>query len=179
MAKYGFEFKKKVVLEYINDGVGLKRLSKKYGVRHSNISIWIERYKAQGDKGLYVTKTYKVYDFDFKMNAVMLYLESKGSYRVISEQLGIPNQCLLCNWVNMYRRYGPEALRPKKPGRRQEMPSKNRESINPEHSQDNDSMQKRLKELEDENYWLRMDNAILKEARRLRLEEEAKLNAKR
>lgn len=58
------------------------------------------------------------------------------------------------------------------------MASKKKESIDFEQSQDNDSMQERLKKLEDENYWLRLDNAILKEARRLRLEEEAKLNEK-
>ncbi len=59
------------------------------------------------------------------------------------------------------------------------MPSKDKKSINLEQSQDDSSLQEKLKELEEENYWLRMDNAILKEARRLRLEEEAKLNAKR
>ena len=179
MAKRTYEFKKAVVLEYFEHGIGSKTLAKKYGVSSSNIRIWIERYKALGDEGLRSTKTHKVYDFEFKMNAVMDYLESEKSYKVISEQLGILNPCLLCNWVNMYRRYGPEALRPKKPGRRQEMPSKDKKSINLEQSQDDSSLQEKLKELEEENYWLRMDNAILKEARRLRLEEEAKLNAKR
>ena len=32
MLKYGFEFKKKVVLEHINDGISLNRLTKKYSV---------------------------------------------------------------------------------------------------------------------------------------------------
>ena len=179
MAKYGFEFKKKVVLENIIDGVSPDHLDSKYGVDHSNIRIWIARYKAQGDEGLRVTKTRKVYDFDFKINAVMEYLVSEKSYRVISEQLGITNACLLCNWVNMYKRYGPDALKPKKSGRRQEMPSKDKESINLEPGQSDDSNQEKLRKLEEEIYRLRLENAVLKESRRLRLEEEAKLNAKR
>ena len=79
----------------------------------------------------------------------------------------------------MYRKHGPDALRPKKHGRKHAVPSEKKESIYLDQSQDNDSMRERLKKLEDEIYWLRLDNAILKEARRLRLEEEAKLNAKR
>ena len=148
-------------------------------LKKSNIEIWVQGYKAQGNEGLFATRVHREYDFEFKMNAVCEYLQFHLSYSVVSEQLGISNGCLLCTWVNMYRKHGPVALRPKKHGRKRNMPLENKESIDLDQSQDHDSMRERLKKLEDENYWLRLDNAILKEARRLRLEEEAKLNAKR
>ena len=79
----------------------------------------------------------------------------------------------------MYRKHGPDALRPKQRGRRGEMPSKDGESINLELGQSDDFVQGKLRKLEEENYRLRLENVVLKELRRLRLEEEVKLNAKR
>ena len=33
MTKYNFEFKKKVVLEYINENISIRSLAKKYGIK--------------------------------------------------------------------------------------------------------------------------------------------------
>ena len=46
MSKYTFEFKMKVVLEYLNGGIGYIPLAKKYGIKsHNNIEIWVAKYK--------------------------------------------------------------------------------------------------------------------------------------
>ena len=53
MSKYTFELKKKVVLEYLNGGIGYIPLAKKYGIKsHNNIEIWVAKYKKYGDKAL-------------------------------------------------------------------------------------------------------------------------------
>ena len=54
MTKYNFEFKKKVVLEYINENISIRSLAKKYDIKsHNNIEIWVAKYKKYGDEGLY------------------------------------------------------------------------------------------------------------------------------
>ena len=46
MAKYSFEFKKKVVLEYINGEGGTQYLSTKYGLgSNSQLRKWLAAYK--------------------------------------------------------------------------------------------------------------------------------------
>ena len=52
MAKYSFEFKKKVVLEYINGEGGTQYLSTKYGLgSNSQLRKWLAAYKEFGDEG--------------------------------------------------------------------------------------------------------------------------------
>lgn len=46
MEKYSFEFKLKLVHDYLSGQGGLRFLAKKYGVKHnSQISKWINTYK--------------------------------------------------------------------------------------------------------------------------------------
>jgi transposase len=73
-----------------------------------------------------------------------------------------------------YRAVGPEALKPKKKGRKRTM---DKEKIFREIEEgDSDEQKELLKQLQEENLRLRIENAFLKEARRLRLEEEGLLN---
>ena len=53
MAKYSFEFKKKVVEEYLNGEGRSKYLARKYGIpAKSNIDQWVAAYKQFGNEGL-------------------------------------------------------------------------------------------------------------------------------
>ena len=53
MAKYSFEFKKKIVLDYLDGKGGAQYLSKKYEPgSNSQLFKWINAYKAFGDEGL-------------------------------------------------------------------------------------------------------------------------------
>lgn len=48
MAKYSFEFKKKVVQEYLDGKGGYEYLAKKYNIpAFNNIKHWINMYKLQ------------------------------------------------------------------------------------------------------------------------------------
>ena len=44
MTKYNFEFKKKVVLEYINENISIRSLAKKYNIKsHNNIILFCKK----------------------------------------------------------------------------------------------------------------------------------------
>lgn len=79
-----------------------------------------------------------------------------------------------------FRAFGPEALRPKKKGRKAKVDTPETQKIKPiEETVPVDTSVEHVKELEDELLKLRIENAFLKELRRLRLEEEALLKKQR
>ena len=147
MRKYSFEFKKKVVMDYLEGKEGYKRLRKKYGMPDTHqIRTWISSYKKFGDKGIMGSNKNRTYSFEFKLYVVELYLTTEASYR----------------------KAGIDALRPKRKGMKHTVSRTKKNKPN----KDN---QEYLKELEEENLRLRIENAFLKEARRMRLEDEAKM----
>ena len=82
---------------------------------------------------------------------------------------------MIVNWVNRFRVAGLDALRPHKKGRRKTLEkSEKKSSVLPIESPV-DTSAEHVKELEDELLKLRIENAFLKELRRLRLEDEAKM----
>ena len=119
MAKYSFEFKKKVVLEYINGEGGTQYLSTKYGLgSNSQLRKWLAAYKEFGDEGLKRSRKKENYSFEKKLSVVELYLSSEISYQDLALQEGITNPSMIVNWVNRFRVAGPDALRPRKKGRK-------------------------------------------------------------
>jgi transposase len=112
---------------------------------------------------------------------VELYLTSEVSYQELALAQGINNNSLVSKWVNDFKIAGPDALRPKKKGRKKSMDSK-KEHTPIAQSVDVtpiDTSAEHVKQLEDELLKLRIENAYLKELRRLRLEEEALLKKQR
>ncbi len=137
MAKYTFEFKKKIVLEYLNGEGGKKCLANKYNIKSpANIIVWAR------------------------------------AYQDLALKFGISNPSLICRWVDEFRTADPGGLRERPKGRSANM-SKQKKKLN-DNSIDSNELQKLL----DENTKLKIENAYLKELRRLRLEREAQ-NKKR
>ena len=176
MSKYSFEFKKKVVLAYLNGEGGYRYLSKTYGVpAQRNIEQWVHNYQTFGDKGLQRSRKNDIYSFEKKLSVVELYLSSEISYQDLALQEGITTPGIIANWVNRFRIAGPDALRPHKKGRKKTLnKSGNNPKIVPLEESSVDTSAEHVKELEDELLKLRIENAFLKELRRLRLEDEAK-----
>ena len=177
MAKHSFEFKKKVVLEYLDGKGGTQYLSKKYGLgSNSQLRKWINAYSAFGDEGLMRSRNQIKYSFKKKISVVELYLSSEISYQDLAIREGINNPSMIVNWVNRFRAAGPDALRPRKKGRKKTLdkPKIDNKAIIQENSVIATSVE-HVKELEDEPLKLRIENAFLKELRRLRLEDEAKM----
>ncbi len=177
MAKYSYEFKKKVVTAYLNGEGGYKYLANYYGIPSlTNVKKWVLSYQRLGDEGLLRSRQQKKYSFEYKLHVVELYLSNEVSYQELALQEGINNPSLLIRWVNDFRIAGPDALRPKKKGRNKSLNSKDtKKGITSNKTDSVDTSAEHVKQLEDELLKLRIENAFLKELRRLRLEDEAKM----
>jgi transposase len=168
MAKYSYELKKEIVAAYLKGEGGYRYLTNKYGVKSKkDVEKWIHAYKEFGDEGLMRSRTNKSYTFEFKLSVVELYLTTEISYQELALKVGMNNPSLITKWVNDFRIAGPDALREKCKGRKPIMPKSKK-------TDNRDENTKYLKQLEDELLKLRIENAYLKELRRLRLEEEAR-----
>ena len=164
-----------VVQEYINGNGGFTYLSQKYSIpAKSNIKKWVDAYRKFGTEGITRSRQNNNYSFQFKLSVVELYLSSEVSYQELALSQGINNSSLITRWVNDFRIAGPDALRPKMKGRKKTLDI--REFKKPSKFGEEkpvDTSAEHVKELEDELHKLRIENAYLKELRRLRLEEEA------
>ena len=174
MAKFSFHFKRMVVMEYLSGQAGFGALAKKHKVSYPQVKRWVKAYQSFGEEALMRSRKQMVYTFEFKLHVVELYLTSELSYQELALQVGITNPALITSWVSKYRAAGPEALKPKKKGRRRTMDKE--KVIREIEDSDSDEQKELLKQLQEENLHLRIENAFLKEARRLRLEEENLLN---
>ena len=182
MPKYSFEFKKKVVEAHLRGEGGYTYLAEKCGVKNRRqVLNWVHSYAEFGDEGLRRSRENKTYSFEFKLSVVELYLSSEVSYQELALSQGINNSALLAKWVNDFRIAGPDALRPKKKGRKRLLDSKIKKKTTVQTADETtvDTSAEHVKQLEDELLKLRIENAYLKELRRLRLEEEALLRKQR
>lgn len=182
MAKYSYEFKKKIVQEYLAGNGGATYLANKYNIPHdSAVEQWVKNYLSHGDKGLQRSRQNNNYSFEYKLHMVELYLSSEVSFRELAAQEGINNPAILVRWVNDFRIAGPDALRPKKKGRKRSLDSKKQTKTEVQTVNETliDTSAEHVKQLEDELLKLRIENAYLKELRRLRLEEDALLKKQR
>ena len=163
MAKYNFEFKKKIVLEHLESGIGSKLLARKYNVKSAKqIRQWIHNYNEFGDDGLKRSREKQNYSYEFKLHMVESYLSNEVSYEELALANGITNYTMLSRWVDAFRVAGPEGLRPRKKGRKKTL-DKSTESINtqPIEEKSLDTSAEHVKELEDELLKLRIENAFL------------------
>ena len=175
MAKYSTEFKMKLVKEYLEGKIGYRELAKKYNIPNKcAIQTWVSAYKSQGYDGLKVSRRNNNYSLEFKLNVVNLYLTGEMSYQSLANNLKINNPSIITRWVNEYRKKGIEGLKPKKRGRPSKMakiPDKSKD-INIELSaqltteEDNSlneaQLKEKIKKLEENNYWLQLENDAIK-----------------
>ena len=181
MSKYSFEFKKNVVNAYLNGEGGYSFLAKKFGIPSKNkVKLWVDNYNTFGDEGLKRSRKKDFYSFEKKLSVVELYLSSEISYQDLALQEGITNPSMISNWVNCFRIAGPDALRPHKKGRKKTLDNHKIDNKSKETEERIiDTSAEHVKELEDELLKLKIENAFLKELRRLRLEDEAKMRERR
>jgi len=122
MAKYSYEFKKKVVDAYLNSEGGYIYLAEIYGIPAcSNIQKWVLAYSKMGDEGLIRSRKKTNFSFEYKLHVVELYLSSEVSYQVLALQEKSNNPAQICKWVNDFNTAGADALRPKKKDRKKSL----------------------------------------------------------
>ena len=160
MAKYSFQLKKKIVQEHLEGKGGYQYLSKKHSVPRECVRQWIRNYNTNGDDGLKRSRKNESYSFEYKLRMVELYLSSEFSYQELALQEGINNPAILVKWVNDFRIAGPDALRPKKKGRKKSLePLENKKKTTSEETVSVDTSVEHIKRLEDELLKLRIENA--------------------
>ena len=182
MAKYSYKFKQEIVDAYLAGEGGYGYLAKKYDISQKKmICNWVKNFQTFGAEGLMRSRKKHTYSFDFKLHVVELYLSSEVSYQELALSQRINNPALLCKWVNDFRSAGPDALRLKRKGRKKSLGSNMKKNQIPSVQDISpvDTSTEHVKQLEDELLKLRIENAYLKELRRLRLEEEALLKKQR
>lgn len=176
MAKYSTELKYEVVRKYLEGKESYRSLAKSFNIPDRKlIRVWVNAYQTLGYEGLKRSREKQSYSSEFKRNAVKLYLTGEMSYQDLANDLGITNPAMICTWVLKYRKYGIEGLKPKKRGRPSNMTNnedkKASKSIDKEYTPEEKD---RIKELEDQVYWLQMEVDFLKKKRELRQRDKLK-----
>ena len=121
----------------------------------------------------------ETYSFEKKLSVVELYMTTEVSYQQLALQENILNPSLIVRWVNDFRIAGADALSPKKKGCKKNLSLPKEELKSNTETNVSDVNTERIRQLEDELLKLRIENAYLKELRRLRLEEETLLKKQR
>ena len=167
MAKYSFELKLKIVQEYLEGKAGTSYLSKKYGVKSKKqVQVWLNAYHEFGEEGLLRKRQNQKYSVQFKLDAIELYQTSEMSYREVASTLEMNNPALIANWMRNFREAGIEGLSKEK-GRPLTLTRKK------ENKKENTTTEERdrIKALEKQVRSLQIENAFLKELRKLRKQE--------
>ena len=184
MAKYSLTFKLKVVTAYLNGEGGYEYLTRKYGVKTtSQVRRWIYVFKEFGRDGLCRKRNNTRYTSEFKIAVVESYLTSELSYRQIALQHGLNNPSLIARWKSDFMKYGANAFVERPKGR---IPTMSRtdekaeitthtKSRNQKKQKELTPEQARILELEKQLRYAQIENAYLKELRRLRLEDARKM----
>lgn len=184
MAKYSLTFKLKVVTAYLNSEGGYKSLAKKYGVKSaSQVLRWINVFKEFGKDGLYRKRNNTKYTSEFKLAVVKSYLTSDLSYRQIAFQYGLNNPPLIARWKSDFMKYGANAFVERPKGRIPIMSRTDEKAKITTHTKSRNQKKKkeltpeqaRILELEKQLRYAQIENAYLKEMRRLRLEDARKM----
>ena len=177
MAKYTFEFKKKVVFEYLYGKIGSTILAPKYNIKsEKQVRQWIHNYQEFGDEGLKRSRKRETYSFEFKLHMVELYLTNEVSYEELALANGITNYATISKWVEAFRVAGPDRLRPRQKGRKKTMNKPTEQNnLQPVEEKNIDTSAEHVKELEDELLKLRIENAFFFFFRKLSLEDEEKM----
>lgn len=163
--QYSFELKKEVVMAYLNGEGSTRTLADRFGVKGSaQVSRWVMYYNKFGDSGL-KSSGQKTYSFEYKLHIVQLYLTSDLSFNDIGLSEGIKESSIISDWVQSFRKYGADGLRKAEVNKLMKSANNNSEPQMSEKDKD-----KKIKELEDKLLMLEIENAYLKELRRLRLE---------
>lgn len=86
---------------HIEQGRSINSLAKKYGVSRGRVQNWVRKYK-QGEK-FDSKRISKTYTKELKQQAVLDYLNNKGSVNSIAEKYGILHLSTFRNWIRKYK----------------------------------------------------------------------------
>ena len=137
--KYSYEFKLKIVQEYLNGTLGYTLLSKKYNISSkSQLQKWVNQYKKYGKEGLKTKKRNKKYTLNFKLDVLRFKQDTGASYKDTANAFGIGEPSIVANWKRQYVQEGAQGLN-KPQGRPSKMPKpdKNKKNAQKENKRKN------------------------------------------
>lgn len=103
MAKYDYEFKLKVVKDYLKGTLGYKLLAKKYGMpSESPIRAWVRFYKEYGKEGLLRKRSKEVYPVQFKLDVLNFKKQAGASYADAASAFKLNNPSMIANWQRKF-----------------------------------------------------------------------------
>lgn len=118
MTKFDFEFKLKIVHEYL-DGSSSITLQRRYRIKnHSHILMWVSRYNKYGIDGLKDSHTAVWRDGNFKMDVINWKKSNNVSFSETALHFNISNCGTIYAWYKAYELYGKDALFNKRQGRK-------------------------------------------------------------
>lgn len=111
-SKLSFEERLQIVKEYLEEGISLTLLSKKYIYARSKIQLMISRYRIHGEAGLKeVGSRNRSYTKEFKVKVVKEYLEGASITSLTIEYL--ISHSLVKRWIKEYNEGNIKAYLPK------------------------------------------------------------------
>ena len=170
--KYTYEFKLKVVREYLNGPLGTPLLARKYNVSyHSLIQKWVNQYQNNGKKGLQIKKKNKKYPLNFKLDVLRFKQDTGASYEETANAFGIAEPSIIANWKRQYSQEGAVGLN-KPQGRPPKMPKSDKDKKKSiKRNKKNGPVTDELELLKKENEYLRIELEYLKKLKALGLKD--------
>ncbi len=161
MSKYSYQFKLKIVLEYLNGTLGYNKLAKKYGLSDSIlVRRWVNQYKTYGIEGLQTKKRKNKYSLPFKLDVLKFKQDTGASYTSTANAFGIAEPSIIANWKRIYLEEGAAGLN-KKARRPPKMPKSNPNQDKIKGHKKNQNKTE-ITEINDEIEFLKKENEYLK-----------------
>lgn len=167
MTKYSYQFKLKVVREYLKGEMSYMDLETKYSVDHSIILDWVNHFEMNGSSGLKVRRRKSNYTQDFKLSVVDYYQTNDVGARGVAAHFNISTSQVY-SWTCRYRRDGVAGLRTSVRGRKTmtRKPKKRKKlSLTKE-----EAYKQEITDLKEKLYYSEMDREFLKTLKTLREE---------
>lgn len=155
MAKYDYEFKKKVVEAYFQGHGGYRQIALQFSISsgHGVVRRWVKQVTALGFVSLRKQERRSDYTIQFKLDVINYYLNSGESIRDVAHKFNLPNDSMVSLWTTAFRKHGIGGISPKTQGRpsMSDKPKKTKE----------EKKLSREQELERENELLRAELAFI------------------
>lgn len=114
---YSYEFKVKVVKEYLDGPLGYSKVAKKNGMlSHTPIIRWVNAYQTLGLKGLRKQPPVKNYPVHFKLDVLNFIHQTGASYQETANHFKMTNPNMIGYWLKIFRKDGVEGLSRKSGG---------------------------------------------------------------
>ena len=155
------------IYERRKNGETISSLAKAFDVHKSNIEYLIALIKKHGFDILRKDKN-RLYSKDFKLQIINRILVNHESINSVAIDIGLPAPSILHNWLSKFKENEYNVVEKKK-GRKPEAMTKPKKNNNKALSEKD-----KIKQLEEENMYLKAENEYLKKLRALVQERELK-----